>query len=102
MDHHHTTLQLSGNELRGQLPNNLSQSFPYLSVLNLGSNPVSGTIPADLANMRNLSELNLEYTSLSGRIPVGPVPALAGLPARNPHYNQKFEPSSQPSEACGR
>ena len=64
-------LSLANNNLSGSLPANLSSSFPLLATLNLGSNRlVSGSIPADLADLPQLTELNFEFTRLSGEVPV--------------------------------
>lgn len=64
-------LGMPGNRFNGTLPSLLSLDFPSLTSLNLGSNRnMSGTIPADLANLKYLTELNLEFSNISGTIPV--------------------------------
>jgi hypothetical protein len=63
-------LGMPGNRFSGTLPSFLSFDFPSLTSLNLGSNRnMSGTIPEDLANLKYLTELNLEFSNISGTIP---------------------------------
>ena len=71
------SLDLSDNELRGQLDNSLWGSLVNLQVLDLSSNDLSGPVPAELGGLRNLQELNLGRNwNLSGPIP----PELGNLP----------------------
>lgn len=65
-----TGLDLSGNRLFGNLPNNISKMLPYLTSLDLSSNNFSGQIPRDLANCSFLNVLKLGNNRFSGQIPV--------------------------------
>ena len=61
-------LSLGDNKLSGSIPAELGR-LQNLTVLNLGVNRLSGPIPAALGNLVNLERLVLEYNSLRGGIP---------------------------------
>ena len=63
-----TRLNLSSNELSGEIPAELG-NLANLSYLNLDVNELSGEIPASLGNLTNLQELSLLGNGLSGAIP---------------------------------
>ena len=63
-----TRLNLSANELNGEIPAELG-NLTNLSYLNLDVNELSGEIPASLGNLTNLQELSLLGNGLSGAIP---------------------------------
>jgi hypothetical protein len=60
-----TTLDLSNNNIQGNIPYALPQK---LQELNLASNGLSGTIPYSLSNMTGLTDLKLSHNQLSGQI----------------------------------
>ncbi|XP_031490915.1 probable LRR receptor-like serine/threonine-protein kinase At1g74360 [Nymphaea colorata] len=60
-------LQLTGNNLSGQIPPSLS-NMKRLSLINLGYNNLSGSLPPEIGRIP-LKVLNLTYNSISGRIP---------------------------------
>lgn len=62
-------LDLSSNNLSGEIPSNISAIIPYVVNLDLSSNSFSGEIPVNLANCTYLNVLNLENNRLSGEIP---------------------------------
>ncbi|RLN39006.1 putative inactive receptor kinase [Panicum miliaceum] len=64
-----TTLDLSVNELDGQIPPALCDWLPFVVTLDLSSNKLTGPIPAELANCRFLNSLKLAGNQLSGQIP---------------------------------
>ncbi|KAK1436985.1 hypothetical protein QVD17_02769 [Tagetes erecta] len=64
-----TGLNLSGNMLFGNIPNNISNMLPYLTSLDLSSNNFSGPIPRDLANCSFLNVIKLDNNRFSGQIP---------------------------------
>ena len=68
-DGHVVSLSLSGNNLSGTLPAELSD-LTYLETLNLQSNAIEGQLPADLGRLINLKTLNVQSNKLSGIIPV--------------------------------
>jgi len=68
-DGHVVSLSLSGNNLSGTLPAELSD-LAYLETLNLQSNAIEGTIPSNLGNLSNLKTLNLQSNKLQGTLPV--------------------------------
>ncbi|CAI0430796.1 unnamed protein product [Linum tenue] len=59
-------LDLSGNKLRGRVPNH---HLGLYTLLDLSNNQLSGEIPNSLGNLRSLKVLNLSHHSLSGPIP---------------------------------
>ncbi|XVF87307.1 hypothetical protein PTKIN_Ptkin18bG0109500 [Pterospermum kingtungense] len=62
-------LDLSGNGLSGDLPDDLCNYFPNLEVLNLASNEFSGSLPSSLGDCTNLQNLSLSINRFSGFVP---------------------------------
>jgi hypothetical protein len=63
-------LDLGNNEFNGTLPVEIS-NLQSLEFLDLGSNVLlSGTIPSAFADLNNLRELNLHFTSLEGEVDI--------------------------------
>ncbi|GKU97041.1 hypothetical protein SLEP1_g10222 [Rubroshorea leprosula] len=62
-------LNLSTNNISGTIPADLCSWMPKLITLDLSNNDLSGEIPPDLANCALLSELILSNNRLSGTIP---------------------------------
>ena len=60
-------LDLSGNQLRGQIPD--VRGLTILTSLNLGDNQLSGTIPDWLGSLTALQDLYLRDNRLTGTIP---------------------------------
>ena len=56
-------LTLSNNNLNGELPNELF-SLVHLKELNLFRNAITGTIPASIANLKELTVLNIAFNTL--------------------------------------
>ena len=63
-----TKLQLPNNNLRGMLPDQITD-LSNLAVLDLRENELTGGIPPTLGNLEKLAELNLSYNQLEGKIP---------------------------------
>ena len=61
-------LDLSGNQLRGDIPPVLSE-LTKLEKLDLSDNELSGPIPPQLGDLANLEELDLGSNALTGNIP---------------------------------
>jgi len=61
-------LDLSANNLEGELPSSLSDLI-YLQRLDLSGNALSGELPDALGNLENLEVLALSGNELSGEIP---------------------------------
>ncbi|CAL5444437.1 unnamed protein product [Camellia sinensis] len=61
-------LNLSGNHLKGRIPNNIG-NLTQLESLDLSRNKLSGPIPPSLSSLSYLSHLNMSFNNLSGRIP---------------------------------
>ena len=61
-------LNLGDNELTGSIPAELAQ-LKDLRRLNLGGNELTGSIPAELAQLQNLTQLWLYGNELTGSIP---------------------------------
>ncbi|KAG9441223.1 hypothetical protein H6P81_017077 [Aristolochia fimbriata] len=60
-------LDLSDNQLRGYLPNNIGMSAVYK--LDISNNSLSGPIPEDLCMLKNLQKLDLSSNHFHGNIP---------------------------------
>ncbi|KAJ7981872.1 LRR receptor-like kinase [Quillaja saponaria] len=65
----------SKQSLPGTVPPELVR-LPYLQVISLLGNRVSGSIPKELANITTLKSLSIEYNQFSGNLP----PKLGNLP----------------------
>ena len=63
-----TSLDLSGNQLTGTIPETLGQ-LNNLQSLNLTDNELTGLIPETLGQLNNLQSLNFAYNELTGPIP---------------------------------
>ncbi|XP_037495903.1 probably inactive leucine-rich repeat receptor-like protein kinase At5g48380 [Jatropha curcas] len=66
-----TVLDLTNNELYGQIPFDIQKLLPSVTLLDLSSNKFSGEIPLSIANCSNLTVLRLDNNSLTGHIPQG-------------------------------
>ncbi|KAH7690681.1 Leucine-rich repeat protein [Dioscorea alata] len=64
------SLNLSGNHLTGRIPEKMGMLL-RLESLDLSKNDISGAIPTTMIMLSFLSHLNLSYNNLSGRIPYG-------------------------------
>uniref|UniRef100_A0A7N2LMD5 Leucine-rich repeat-containing N-terminal plant-type domain-containing protein n=1 Tax=Quercus lobata TaxID=97700 RepID=A0A7N2LMD5_QUELO len=62
------SIDLSGNHLTGEIPNELSRLIE-LGTVNLSINHLTGNIPQNIGNLRWLESLDLSKNSLSGPIP---------------------------------
>ncbi|KAK8672586.1 hypothetical protein V6N13_110951 [Hibiscus sabdariffa] len=62
-------LDLSANNLSGNIPPQICSWLPYLVTLDLSSNDLSGPIPSELSNCAYLNNLVLSNNRLSGPIP---------------------------------
>ena len=65
---HVAQLDLSFNDLSGSIPAGLG-NMPNLTDLSLDDNELSGSIPAELGNLSSLTGLSLSANQLSGSIP---------------------------------
>ena len=63
-----SSIDLSGNHLTGEIPNELSRLIE-LGTVNLSINHLTGNIPQNIGNLRWLETLDLSKNSLSGPIP---------------------------------
>ncbi|KAJ1429147.1 Leucine-rich repeat [Sesbania bispinosa] len=63
-----TGLDLSSNELSGSIPPEIGELREILA-LNLSHNRLSGSIPERFSNLINIESLDLSYNNLSGEIP---------------------------------
>nr|GMC75075.1 receptor-like protein 13 isoform X1 [Ipomoea batatas] len=60
---------VSNNKLCGEIPNNLSSTFPNVFALNLSYNLFEGQLPSSLGKLEQLYFLDLSNNSLTGEIP---------------------------------
>eukprot|EP01018_Ginkgo_biloba_P005649 Gb_15707 [translate_table: standard] len=60
---------LDTNLLTGSIPLKIGTFFPYLTVLVFASNNFSGIIPSSIGNMIHLRTFDLSYNKLHGKIP---------------------------------
>ncbi|CAK9135090.1 unnamed protein product [Ilex paraguariensis] len=65
------SLNLSGNYLRGMIPRYIG-AMGLLESLDFSVNQLSGEIPPSISNLTFLNHLNLSYNNLTGKIPLGP------------------------------
>ncbi len=64
-----TALDLSGNRLTRGIPNEIYINFPNLAFLNLGNNPLGGSISRVLGALLTLQDLRLSNCKLTGSLP---------------------------------
>ncbi|KAF3455310.1 hypothetical protein FNV43_RR05758 [Rhamnella rubrinervis] len=57
------------NQLRGTLPDNIDITLPNLQALGLGSNELSGSIPASLCNASKLQIISIPNNNFEGQVP---------------------------------
>ncbi|XP_027342959.1 receptor-like protein 56 [Abrus precatorius] len=62
-------LDLSHNQIRGELPNNIGFYIPHLQQFDVSSNMFDGHIPTSIGEMSSLRGLHLENNSFSGNVP---------------------------------
>ena len=65
-------LDLSDNELSGEIPNNLSgdgDQLKYLKYFLLGGNGLSGSIPSNLFYLKSINGLDISNNNFIGKIP---------------------------------
>ncbi|KAH9672557.1 LRR receptor-like serine/threonine-protein kinase EFR [Citrus sinensis] len=74
-------VSLSKNNLRGILPNSIANFSSHLSYLYMSANPISGSIPTGIGNLKILILIAIEVCLLAGSIPisVGSLPKLQVL-----------------------
>ena len=63
-----TVLNLGGNELTGSIPSEIG-NLTNLTVLYLDGNSITGSIPPEIGNLTNLITLGLDDNQLTGSIP---------------------------------
>jgi hypothetical protein len=64
-------LQLSRNNLTGELPTLLGNLNERLEALSMSHNSLTGTFPSQITKLTNLIELNLSNNDLTGELPPG-------------------------------
>eukprot|EP00960_Hanusia_phi_P070757 767389-Hanusia_phi.AAC.2 len=62
-------IYLSSNNLQGVIPCDFGLSFPFLQILDLSLNKITGSIPSELACIPSLVKLNLNDNRLQGSVP---------------------------------
>ncbi|CAN6560492.1 unnamed protein product [Malus baccata var. baccata] len=64
-----TALALYGNNMSGNLPDNICEHFPSIRHFNLGQNQLDGLIPSKLWQCKELREISLASNNFRGSIP---------------------------------
>ncbi|KAL0326247.1 UNVERIFIED_CONTAM: Receptor-like protein EIX2 [Sesamum radiatum] len=64
-----SVLDVGGNQLTGSIPAYLGKNLPYLQVLSLRHNEFYGTIPPEVCYLTGIQVLDLSGNNISGRIP---------------------------------
>ncbi|KAD4585454.1 hypothetical protein E3N88_23055 [Mikania micrantha] len=64
-------LDVSGNHMIVHVANNIPESLPYLSHLNLLMNSIDGDIRSSIGDLSVLAELDLSNNRFSGEVPIG-------------------------------
>ncbi|XP_022737018.1 probable inactive receptor kinase At4g23740 [Durio zibethinus] len=62
-------LRLPGMALRGPIPANTLSRLSAVEILSLRSNAISGSFPSDFAELKNLTNLYLQFNKFSGPLP---------------------------------
>ena len=63
-----TYLDLLGNQLLGEIPTEI-ENLTNLTYISLGNNQLTGEIPSEIGNLTNLEILSLSINQLTGEIP---------------------------------
>lgn len=63
------TLEFSGINLSGSLPDTIGNLSTKLQKLLIGYNDISGTIPSEIGNLMNLTDLDLSNNTIEGVLP---------------------------------
>ncbi|CAN7087460.1 unnamed protein product [Brassica oleracea var. botrytis] len=63
------SLDLSGNDISGEIPPEICSWLPYLVTLDLSGNKLSGSIPSQIADCKFLNGLALNENKLTGPVP---------------------------------
>ena len=58
-----------GGDLTGSIPTNFAECFPDLGEIDLSYNQLTGELPKEIANNKNLLEFKVENNRLEGSIP---------------------------------
>ncbi|KGN60316.1 probably inactive leucine-rich repeat receptor-like protein kinase At2g25790 [Cucumis sativus] len=87
------SLDFSGNELSGSLPENIG-SLSELMELNLSNNNLGGGIPNEISSCKKLVSLDLSHNQLSGEIPVilTQIPVLSFLDLSENKFSGEIPP----------
>ncbi|XP_022760161.1 LRR receptor-like serine/threonine-protein kinase GSO1 [Durio zibethinus] len=80
------SLNIESNKLSGHLPDQLSQ-FKNLAYLSLSENSISGPIPFSIGRLSSLKVLDVSYNQLTGPLPVGELSSLKLLDVSNNQLN---------------
>ncbi|KAL0807350.1 hypothetical protein Bca101_099842 [Brassica carinata] len=63
------SLDLSGNDISGEIPPEICSWLPYVVTLDLSGNKLSGSIPSQIADCKFLNGLALNENKLTGPVP---------------------------------
>ncbi|KAK4571165.1 hypothetical protein RGQ29_029833 [Quercus rubra] len=63
-------LDVSENDLDGELQENIGKMIPELKCLNVSGNHIEGNLPSSIGDMSNLNQLDFSFNNFSGEVPV--------------------------------
>nr|GMD72215.1 LRR receptor-like serine/threonine-protein kinase GSO1 [Ipomoea batatas] len=66
---HIGTIDISGNNISGQIPNDINIFFPNIVVLNMSGNNLVGSLPSSFWDLNSLEYLDLSNNNLMGELP---------------------------------
>ncbi|KAK2632081.1 hypothetical protein EUGRSUZ_L02020 [Eucalyptus grandis] len=80
-------MDMSNNDIRGELTTEFCLNVPNLYHLNLSANKLEGNIPSELGSIKSLSILDLSHNNFSGELPIQLLDSNSSLYKLNVAYN---------------
>ncbi|KAK3439550.1 hypothetical protein EUGRSUZ_C04419, partial [Eucalyptus grandis] len=83
-----SVMDVSNNDMRGELTTEFCANFPNLRHLNLSANRLEGNIPSELGTIKSLYSLDLSSNNFSGGLPSQLLDSNSSLDNLNVAYNK--------------
>ncbi|KAK2632032.1 hypothetical protein EUGRSUZ_L02094, partial [Eucalyptus grandis] len=80
-------MDMSNNDMRGELTNEFCLNVPNLQYLNVSTNRLEGNIPSELGSIKSLLLLDLSHNNFSGGLPMQLLDSNSSLSSLNVAYN---------------